>query len=165
MVKIEEFNQQDISSLLKWLEGTNARFLYQFAGPKYHFPLTEQQLLQTIESKEVMPFKVIDIENGKNIGHCQFMRISKENSSASIGRLLVNPDQRGKGFGTMMLKAMINYAENTLKLKKLKLRVFDFNRSAIKCYKKLDFTEIKIETVKIDDLAEKWDCISMEYII
>lgn len=165
MVKIEKFNQKDISSLLKWLEGTNDRFLYQFAGPKYHFPLTEQQLIQTIETKEFMPFKAIDLNSQEIVGHCQFIRVNNENNSASIGRLLINPDYRGKGYGTMMIKEMIRYAEDVLNLKKLELRVYDFNKSAIKCYKNIGFIEREENIIEIKEFDEEWTCITMEYAI
>lgn len=162
---LEEFTVRDIPILLKWLNGTNSRFLYQFAGPKYKFPLNEEQLLQTIESNAYLSFKVIKTESNEVIGHCQFMRIDTIKSTASIGRLLINPLYRGKGYGTQMLMEMINYALRELKLTKLELRVFDFNKSAIKCYKNIGFREQKVESFYIVEFDEEWKCISLDYNI
>ena len=38
------------------------------------------------------------------------MRIDHESSTASIGRLLINPEQRGGGLGRLMVDAMKEYA-------------------------------------------------------
>ena len=165
MIKIEEFRQSDITLLLKWLENTDSRFLCQFSGPKYNFPLDEKQLLQTIESDEYLPFKVIELERNETIGHCQFMRIDNKESKASIGRLLISPEYRGKGYGALMLEEMINYAGKELKLAKLELRVFDFNKSAVRCYRNTGFKEKKADSVFIQALNEEWKCITMDYSI
>lgn len=165
MLKIEKFKKQDISSLLNWLEGTNDRFLCQFAGPKYNFPLTKQQLIETIESEEYLPFKFIESENSEIVGHFQFMRINLQKHSAALGRILMNPAYRGKGFGTKMLNEIIDYSKNILNLKKLNLKVYDFNEPAIRCYNKIGFIETQIESIEIKDFNEIWKCISMEYTI
>lgn len=162
MIRIEEFTQEDIPTMLKWLEGTDERFLYQFAGPRYHFPLTEEQLVQTISSSDYLPFKVVDVESNVIVGHCQFMRINHETSSASIGRLLINPVSRGRGYGSQMIQEMINYAKSELKVKDLLLRVFDFNTSAIKCYEKMGFIKQETEIVEVKKFDEEWKCISMK---
>jgi hypothetical protein len=56
MVKLEPFSREDIADLLGWLEGTDARFLYQFAGPKYSFPLSADQLELRVWRSMEMPF-------------------------------------------------------------------------------------------------------------
>ncbi len=165
MLKIEKFKQQDISTLLIWLEGTDNRFLYLFAGPKYQFPLTEQQLLETIESDEILPFKFMDSETGEILGHCQIMRIDFQQHSASLGRILINPDCRGRGLGARMLNEITGYAKKVLNLKKLSLRVYDFNQTAIKCYKNIGFIETGTEFLEMEAFDEVWKCISMEYTI
>ena len=46
-------------------------------------------------------------------------------------------------------------------LKRLDLRVYDFNQSAVRCYRNAGFTEEGRETVSVEAPGEEWICISM----
>ncbi|MBA7498003.1 hypothetical protein ES704_00737 [subsurface metagenome] len=93
------------------------------------------------------------------------MGIDPVNKSASIGRVLIKQDNRGLGYGYAMLKELINYATNVLQLKQLNLRVFDFNKSALRCYSKLGFVELKRENIFYREINKEWCCIAMVYTI
>lgn len=160
MCRLEEFTKSDITTLLTWLENTDNKFLYQFGGPRYSYPLDEKQLTDNFDMKDYQLLKFVD--GDKVIGHCQFMRINPEKSNASIGRLLINPDFRNMGYGQKMIKEMISYAKDELKLSKLLLRVFDFNIGAIKCYERVGFRKCGTESNFIESFSEEWQTISME---
>ena len=165
MIILKTFKKKDIPELLDWTKDSDAEFLIQFAGPRYRFPLDEKQLLDTLYDKSSLVFKAIDETTCATIGHCQLMRIDLDNKSASIGRALIKQDYRGLGYGYAMLKELINYATSVLKLKQLNLKVFDFNKSAFRCYSKLGFVESKRENVVFQEINKTWNCITMDYII
>jgi len=165
MIILKTFEKKDIPELLDWMKYSDAEFLIQFAGPKYRFPLDEKQLLDTLYDKSILVFKAIDETTGAMIGHCQLMRIDLRNKSASIGRVLIKPNDRGLGYGYAMLKELINYAASILELKQLNLRVFDFNQSAIRCYLKLGFVESKRKDVVFREINKTWNYITMDYHI
>jgi RimJ/RimL family protein N-acetyltransferase len=82
-----------------------------------------------------------------------------------IGRVLVgDKNQRNKGIGMDMVNSVLEIAFNTLKLHRVDLGVFDFNKSAIACYEKAGF---KIEG-KFRDCRkmneEYWSLINMSIL-
>jgi len=165
MVILKTFEKKDIPELLEWMKDSDAEFLIQFAGSKYRFPLDEKQLLDTLYDKSILVFKAIDETTGAMIGHCQLMKIDLPNQSATIARVLIKPDKRGLGYGYAMLKELINYAKSVFELKQLKLKVFDFNQSAVRCYLKLGFVESKRENVIFPTINQTWNSITMDYHI
>ena len=162
MIVLERFEQDNIPQLLSWLEKTDAKFLLQFAGPRYIFPLNEKQLMESLESKDYLLLRAVDTNDGKIIGHCQFMRIDTKQLKASIGRILVDPVIRGKGYGVQLINTMKIFAKNELKLSKIDLRVFDFNTAAFHCYLKAGFIKTSIHENHIPEFNETWKSITME---
>lgn len=154
------FKEEDISSLLKILKGSDTRFLLQFAGPKYKFPLDKKQLLETTEADDYIMFKFID-DNGDFLGHCQLVDIDTINKKSKVGRVLLDPTKRGRGLGRKMIQELINYSRDILGLKELFLRVYDFNESAFKCYQNLGFIETSRESNYFESINETWTSITM----
>lgn len=161
MYFLTDFTAEDISQLINYINVEGAEFLMQFGGSKYSFPLTKEQVLEDINRENHKLFKYID-EDGTTAGHCQLLRISREDKSATIGRVLIYPEYRGKGHSKKMLKMLINYGKEELDLKKIYLRVFDFNKTALNCYIKLGFKQTDIQKNDYSSIGKTWVSISME---
>lgn len=145
MIRLEYFTTDDFEQLIEWNTGTSPAFLLQWAGPTFTFPLTKRQLVSYLEDSNQpdttnLIYKVIDIESDKTIGHISLGKIDYTNKSARIGKVLVgDTSMRGKGIGELMIKAIVKVGFEDLHLHRLSLGVFDFNKSAIGCYKKVGF--------------------------
>ena len=142
-IKLEKFCYEEIPQLVSWIP--NKEFLLQWAGPSYTFELLEKQLqddINMISEKEPknMMFSAKLIESNETVGHIELLWIDRVNMSARIGRVLVGKEEcRNKGIGLQMINAILDIAFNKLNLHRVDLGVFDFNVSAIACYKKAGF--------------------------
>ncbi len=163
MTSLELFTQDDISEFLTWLENTDEDFLVQFAGTNFRYPLDESQLVQTLNDNDTIMFKSLD-GDGNMIGHCQLLRVDHILQSATIGRVMVKPEYRDNGHGKTMVKTLMDYTVKELGIRKLILRVFDFNERAISCYTHLGFVEIAREAVYYPVIHKTWYRITMEWI-
>ncbi|MBS0661997.1 MAG: GNAT family N-acetyltransferase, partial [Verrucomicrobia bacterium] len=145
-----------------------ARFLLQWAGPFYKYPLDAAQLLATFEkTKGARPahymFAAVDNLSGTVIGHVELMAVDHEQLTAMLGRVLIGQiEERGKGYGVAMVAQALDYGFNTLSLSEIRLGVFDFNKSAILCYKKLGFSEFEFRPNARQFESEFWNLIMMK---
>jgi RimJ/RimL family protein N-acetyltransferase len=142
LIKLELFTEADADRLISWVNSPD--FLLQWAGPSFTFPLDRKQIIKHLEvMKGRYPksfiYKAIDSETNEVIGHIELSNIDLENLSASISRVLVSPLYRGKGYGQEMIKSVLEIGFKEFQLHRIDLRVFDFNKGAIKCYEKCGF--------------------------
>lgn len=140
MIKLEQFAEADFERLIAWVD--NERLMYQFAGPIFTFPLTHAQLKAYTANDNRQVFKVIESSTGRVIGHAEINSIDFVNKSARLCRILIaDSEDRSKGYGSAIIKTFLNIGFEKLKLHRIDLGVFEFNKSAIKCYQRCGFTK------------------------
>ncbi|WP_309274987.1 GNAT family protein [Paenibacillus sp.] len=139
------------------------------SSPNFTFPLDEQQLEKYIEGandihrSEIMIYKAVD-DSGTAVGHISIGRIKRDNRSGRVGRVLVSPLARGKGIGTEMMNNILRVGFEELQLHRINLGVFDFNHSAVQCYRKAGFKEegLQRDTIKYRD--QYWSVFEMSIL-
>ncbi len=135
MIKLEPFTSKDFLRLINWMGSERA--LVQFAGPIFSYPLTENQLTEYLNKAELVPKRIVDIESGDVIGHCE---LNFSNDLPRLSRILIgNETYRGKGLGKQVVALMIDEIQKIKSTEKVELRVFEWNKNAVKLYKKTGF--------------------------
>lgn len=158
MIKLEPLQKEDFKKILLWNEGKSAEFLLQWSGPFYKYPLTEEQLEKYYDdyiSKEkdtLFVFRIIDVESKEMLGTIELDVKDKINKIGRVARFLIGESCRGKGIGKEALKEVESFGFEKLNLNKITLGVYDFNISAINCYKKVGFI--------IEELKENYRTIN-----
>nr|WP_319492503.1 GNAT family protein [uncultured Desulfobacter sp.] len=148
-------------------ESPNARFLLQWAGPKYTYPLDAAQLNDTLantygEKPSFKAFRVIRSDPIETVGHIQLMDIDYNAASCILGRVLIFQKYRGNGFGKAMVEAAVQFAIENMHLAEITLGVFDFNTLAIDVYKSIGFTEFQFKKGARQFQKESWNVIRMK---
>jgi len=166
MIKLRKFEETDIARLAGWIP--DARFLLQWAGHQYQYPLDRAQLLKSIERtrgerpKHFM-FTACRQDDGMAVGHIELMSVDYGNGAAHLGRVLIGQSgNRGKGMGTAMVAGALHYAFNTLGLTEVKLEVFDCNKPAMACFKKSGFAEYELRENVQQFEDENWNLVMMK---
>ncbi|MBO9690582.1 GNAT family protein [Chryseobacterium sp.] len=157
MIGLQPFTIQDALQLISKIQ--DERMLLQFAGPAYRYPLTEEQLETDLSDKNRTLFKITD-QTGEAIGHAQIFL--KENTFL-LGRILIwDENNRGKGYGKKIMQELLEYGFSHFDRGTAELNVYDWNTSAIECYRKVGFAfdpDVKSEA-KIDQ--ETWVSLNMK---
>lgn len=80
-----------------------------------------------------------------------------------IGKLMIHPNYRQRGYGKQMLQLAIKKAQQEFGAKKITLGVFDNNPSALHCYESVGFAVTGTDSYEID--GEEWTGKEMELVI
>ncbi len=126
--------EKQVEEVISWTNPEGARFLRQWAGEKWQFPLQTGQVLR--ERKNIFSIK----KDGRFVGMMEEMR--RENGNVHMGRFILNPDFRGGGVGSQALLKFCSFMFMEESIRSVTLVVYDFNTSARKCYEKCGFQVI-----------------------
>jgi RimJ/RimL family protein N-acetyltransferase len=165
LIKLQPFDESDFHQLI--VEIPDARFLLQWAGPKYTFPLDASQLSDTLvktigEEPSLLVFKGIKSDTSETVGHIQLMNIDYNSGTCVLGRVLIFQKFRNNGFGKAMVRAAIIVAFEEMNLAEVTLKVFDFNTTAISLYKSIGFCDFQFERGTRQFQDENLNAITMK---
>ena len=136
MIELQPFIEDDFETFKSWIESSEE--LFQFAGPIFMFPLTDEQLRKYIELKDKKPLKVVLLSTNETIGHCE---LNYENGNRRLSRILVGrKDLRGKRIGERIVYEMAKLFFQDPEVDMVDLNTFFWNKAAINCYEKVGFT-------------------------
>ncbi len=97
------------------------------------------------------------------VGHFIMRYLNGDNKILRFGRVIVDGNIRGKGYGTEMLRLGMKYAFEILGVEKITIGVFENNSRAHACYKKVGFHDTEIvkkdpwNVVEMEILREEWE--------
>ena len=160
---LRPYQEDDAEIICKWLR--TEKELYQWSADRFcKFPLTgadiNKNYAQQTESGKFFPLTAVDAA-GTVIGHF-IIRYPNENDDTSVrfGFVVLDPANRGKGFGSQMMRLGIDYAKTHLHVKRIDLGVFANNESAQHCYTAAGFKEYSRRQCEMP--IGTWECIDME---
>ena len=158
MIELQPFTKDNFDLFKSWIN--NEDELVQFGGEMFTFPLTDEQLENYISMKDIQPFKVVWKPTGEIIGHCE---LNYQNGNKRLSRILIGEEKwRGKKIGEQIVLQMVALFFKDSSTKKVDLNVFDWNKSAIKCYENVGFN-IRPEKTTLMKVGQKtWTRLNME---
>lgn len=116
----------DLPKLLVWINDPEVnRYLLSFLPQTVEDE--EKWFDSLVEKKNTDIVLAIETRSGKFIGTMGLHRISWKDGVATTGALIGEKRYRGKGYGTDAKMALLNYAFNTLNLRKVCSSVVGFN--------------------------------------
>ncbi|MBU5337207.1 GNAT family N-acetyltransferase [Intestinibacter bartlettii] len=157
-MRLRPYKKCDDKYLMKWFNDEE-KFQMWSAG-EYKYPLDEKQLQKHREKFEenenAWLFSMLNDE-GRLVGHVAIKNADYKLDSAYIGFIVVDPEQRGKGYGKGLVNLITKYIFDILNINKVTLYVYAQNTGAIKCYESVGFKQQGIEISQFNYKKEKWD--------
>jgi len=79
------------------------------------------------------------LEDDRVIGNCGLHELDLANGSAMLGIAIGRPEDRGKGYGTEVLRALVGFGFDSLRLERIWLDVYAINPGARRVYERVGF--------------------------
>jgi len=118
--------------------------LAHYAGFKRSFSRAEgERFLQKMASHpdESIQFTICLLGQNDSIGGVGLREVDRENASAEVSIFISKPAEWSKGLGTDAMRVMLDFAFGEMRLERVWLRVFDYNRRAARSYEKAGFVK------------------------
>lgn len=115
-----------------------------------------------VASGEVVQFIIYDKSADKPVGSVYFRDVDKRKKEAEYGIFIGEESARGKGLGTETAKLMCDFGFHKMGLEKIILRVFAFNKQAIKSYENAGFKQYAYLEKEVLIGDKYYDIIMME---
>ncbi len=157
MIHFEKLEPNDFNTFKSWV--SNKDELFQFSGPIFNFPLTDEQLMNYINDRRRISFKVMLTDSNQLIGHCE---LNFENPLPRLSRILIGEKEfRNKGVGKLIVTKMLEQLFIEREFEKADLNVFDWNLGALKCYQNVGFKIIETIVSEHVNGGEVWRILNM----
>lgn len=139
-ISIRPITVDDTTNIVKWRnnEAVMSNFIFQH---RFNNEMHLHWLNTRVKTGEVCQFIIVDDESNSDIGSIYLRDIDRLNNKAEYGIFIGEDFARGKGFGSMATKQILEYAFKVLNLNKVFLRAFCDNLNAINTYKRAGFIE------------------------
>lgn len=105
---------------------------------------------------------IYERETWRPVGSTSLNGVDFRNGTAEFGLLIGEPDARGKGYGTETARLVLDYAFTVLGLQNVMLRVWAYNRAAIRAYEKAGCREFGRRRQSRPMAGKRWDEVHMD---
>ncbi|WP_169337840.1 GNAT family N-acetyltransferase [Propionicicella superfundia] len=129
---LEPLTVHTAAEVLAWV--SSRRDAVQFAGPDVAWPLTPELLVAGTSGH--VPHALRDVD-GRLVATGSLRRTGER--VGRIGRVLVDPAARGRGWGRRMMLALLDRARDLPGIDVVELGVYTFNTAAVALYTDLGF--------------------------
>lgn len=147
LITLKETTDDDIDFIVSCLKDKGEDFCGQcgYGNRFFTYPITSKQIHDFIYSRSEQSTFFTIMKDRVLLGSLEII-VDKDSSEGTIARFLIADIFRFKGYGSKALSMVVEYAFDKLNLSKVKLTVFDFNKSAMKCYTNVGFSICSTET-------------------
>lgn len=99
----------------------------------------EKNWIKNLSKRKTDKIFAIDTIDKMHIGSIGLHHIKKQDKNTVLGIFIGDKNYWDKGYGRDSITTLLDYCFNKLKLHRMELSVYDYNKRAISLYKKLGF--------------------------
>lgn len=142
-ILLREFSKEDLPAIRNWVNNPKiVDYLSEIFFLPHTSSGTENFLNAILDGKSHgNDFVIADLQTNQYIGQVNLLNIKTVHRVAELGVVIGDETKLGQGFGSEAINLLLHVVFNRLNFHKIELRVHDYNKRAIQCYKKCGFQE------------------------
>jgi len=102
-----------------------------------------QYLISYVSELHLLPHTshrfAVDTLDGRHIGNCTYYNVNDTRGEAEVGVMIGDRNYWGKGYGTDVIRTLVNHIFGKTNLNRLYLKTLDWNKRAQQCFTKCGF--------------------------
>lgn len=131
--KLRRTDRSDIDVVMRWFPTQDDVTIW--GGPSFRYPFTRDTFFEDILWGRIASFCLWD-PGGDLVA---FGQLYDRDGRIHLARLVVAPDERGKGTGKRLIELLVHAGRDLFSRDEISLFVFRDNRPAFECYRSLGF--------------------------
>ena len=138
-VRLRAIEREDLPAFVRWFNDPEVRQYLLFYTP---MSMTEEERwFEGLADRGdyVYAVEALVEDEWVHVGSTGLHHIDWKNGSAEFGIALGDRRYWGQGYGTEATRLMARFALHEMRLNRVELVVYDFNKRAIRCYEKVGF--------------------------
>ena len=120
--------------MMSWF--SSEQDLIDWSGPNFRYPFNLSSFVVDLKISTLSSFSLVSNDSDFLAFGQYYQRLGK----CHLGRLIVNPNFRGKGIAAELMHQICKLGLNELEVKECSLFVLEHNDNAIKVYEKFGFS-------------------------
>jgi len=148
-IMLREYRESDLIHIRKWV---NEHEIVKYLSNIFLYPQSEEQtrdFLDRAMSKEWKGFVIAEKETGDYIGQIDFVELDLINGVGEVGIVIGDLELTSQGIGTEALNIILEFGFNNLRLNRIELVCWSFNKRGQKAYEKVGFVKEGIRRQKL----------------
>lgn len=132
--------KSDVPIFVRWFADAEMSGLLGMRAP-FSEAMEEQWFVRQVENqgKEHYHFVMCRLDDSQPIGTISLFRVDEVNGSGGVGISIGEKSLWGQGYGTDAMNALVDFGFGQLRLERIWLEVYDYNKRASRSYEKSGF--------------------------
>lgn len=139
-VYLRPAEREDLPLFVRWMNDWRTSRTLGLQAP-LSLPMEEAWFEHTVagQGKDGYHFVACLLEDDRPVGTIGLFHLDPLNGNAGLGISVGAPEDRGRGLGSDMLRALLAFGFGTLRLERIWLDVYDINPGARRVYERVGF--------------------------
>lgn len=143
-VFLSPVNEADAGLYTRWMNDLTVTVPLGNASMLFSLPKEKEMLASMV--KEGYHFAIVKKGEDRLLGNCSLFNINHIHNTADLGIFIGEEDDCGKGYGGEALELLLSYGFKILNLNNIMLKLWSFNRRALRCYEKAGFHKFGVRS-------------------
>ncbi|OCL26085.1 hypothetical protein U472_08700 [Orenia metallireducens] len=147
-IMLREYKTSDFEDIRRWVINPE---ITQYLSDIFLYPNSEKDtknFLDKAMSSSWTGFVIADIDDEGYIGQIDFVNLDLKNGYGELGVVIGDNKNLGKGLGSEALNLIVDFGFKELRLNRVELVCWEYNKRAQRAYEKLGFTKEGIRRQK-----------------